>query len=275
MNEIDADRFNDFERRGWTENSADAYDRVFGPMTGRVVDDLLDAARVADGTRVLDVATGPGYVAARASDRGARTTGVDLSPRMIEMARRLYPGVDFREADAEDLTFPDASFDAVVANFCLLHVGRPERVVAELARVLAHGGRLALTVWSTPDRARVFGLVPDALRAAGAESPPEIPVGPDFFRFSSDAEFSRLLSSSGLDEVGVRTIDFRHRIPDADHLWKGMLEGSVRTRALLRLQRPEVRGRIRAEFDRLLEGYRSGDGFDVPVSVKLASGRKG
>jgi ubiquinone/menaquinone biosynthesis C-methylase UbiE len=121
MAEIDAEKFNEFERAGWADNSSDAYDRVFGPVTRRVIDDLLDAAGVQSETRLLDVATGPGYVAARASLRGARVVGVDLSPQMLDMARRAYPKIEFRQGDAENLGFADSSFDAVVANFCLLH----------------------------------------------------------------------------------------------------------------------------------------------------------
>lgn len=274
MNPIDADAFNAFERRGWAENSSEAYDRVFGPITRRVVDDLLDAADVGRQTRLLDLATGPGYVAAAAWARGARVLGVDRSPQMLDRARSAYPQIDFQEEDAEELSLSDASFGAVVANFCLLHVGRPEKMVSELTRVLAPQARTALTVWGPPDRARLFGIVPDSLRAAGAPTPAEIPEGPNFFRFSSDEAFSQLLSSAGLHEVAVRTIEFRHLIPDVEHLWNGMLHGVVRTRALLALQSGETRERIRLEFARLLEPYRAGGGFEIPVCIKLASARK-
>ncbi len=274
MNQIDADAFNEFERRGWAENSTAAYDRVFGPITRRVVNELLDAAGVGRQTRMLDIATGPGYVAAGAAARGARVLGVDRSPQMLDKARQLYPEIDFQEEDAEELSLPDASFDAVVANFCLLHVGRPEKMLSELTRVLVPQARTALTVWGPPDRARLFGVVPESLRAAGATTPAEIPEGPNFFRFSLDETFSHLLSSAGLHEVVVRTIEFRHHIPDVAHLWNGMLHGVVRTRALLALQSAETRARIHVEFARLLEPYRAGGGFEVPVCVKLASARK-
>ncbi len=274
MGVIDAERFNAFEREGWAENSSDAYDRVFGPITARVIDDLLDVAEVGARTRVLDVATGPGYVAGRAASRGAKAIGVDLSPQMLDVARRAHPHVDFRLADAEELPLPGASFDAVVANFCLLHLGRPEKAAAGFARVLSPGGRVALTVWGPPERARLFGLFLEALRGAGASAPSEIPPGPDFFRFSADAEFSRLLSAAGFQRVAIRTLEFSHLVPDADLLWTGMLEGTVRTRALLRLQTDEARQRIRAEFLRSIEAYRTKSGFEVPVSVKLGSGRR-
>src|SRR5262249_49422126 len=101
MNQINADAFNEFERRGWAENSTEAYDRVFGPVTCRVVEELLDAARVGSQTRMLDIATGPGYVAAAAWTRGAPVLGVDRSPQMLDRARQLNPEIDFREGDAE------------------------------------------------------------------------------------------------------------------------------------------------------------------------------
>jgi len=69
---FDAEAFNTFEHRGWETNNLDAYQEVFGPMTSLGVDALLDAAKVRRGTRLLDVATGPGYVAGRAAERGAK-----------------------------------------------------------------------------------------------------------------------------------------------------------------------------------------------------------
>ncbi len=271
---IDTERFNAFEREGWAETSIGAYDRVFGPITSRVIDELLDVAEVGAKTRVLDVAAGPGYVAARAALRGAKTTGVDLSPQMLEVARRTYPNVDFLCADAEELPLPEASFDAVVANFCLLHLGRPEKAAASFARVLSPGGRVALTVWGPPERARLFGLILEACRRVGASVPSEVPPGPDFFRFSADGEFSRLLLGAGFERVAIRTLEFSHFAPDADLLWTGLLEGTVRTRALLRLQTDDARRRIRAEFLRLIEAYRTKTGFEVPFSVKLGAGHK-
>ena len=129
----DPDAFNAFEAAGWDRQSA-GYDEFFGPITGRVVAPLLDAAGVDAGSRVLDVASGPGYVAVHAAARGATVIGVDVAEAMIALARRLHPELVFRRGDAEALAFDDAAFDAVVANFLLLHLGRPERALGELAR---------------------------------------------------------------------------------------------------------------------------------------------
>ena len=270
---LDPDAFNAFEAAGW-EQRAEGYDRFFGAITSQMVEPLLDATSIGAGTRVLDVATGPGYVAAQASERGAFAIGVDVAEAMVALARRSHPGIDFRTADVHALPFEDASFDAVVGNFVILHLGLPERAVSEFVRVLAPGGRLGLTAWDLPDRARVIGVFLDAVAEAEAKPPEDIPVGPDFFRFSVDEEFDGLLREQGLENRLVRTISFTHRVSSPDALWEDLLAGTVRTSALILRQPQDLRRRIREAFDRRVEEYQGPDGLELPVSVKLAAGQK-
>ena len=270
---IDPDAFNAFEAGGWEEKAA-GYDRFFGRITGQLVEPLLDAASVGPGTRMLDLATGPGYVAARGAERGASVVGVDVAGAMVSLARRLHPELDFRQADAHELPFDDASFDAVVGNFLILHLGRPDQAMAGFVRVLGPGGRLALTAWDQPEHARFLGVFLDAVAEAGATPPEDLPTGPDFFRFSSDEEFDALMREHGLEKRAVRTIAFTHRVATADELWDGLLGGTVRTSALIERQPEETRRRIRDAFDRLVRGYQRGNVLELPVSVKLAAGRK-
>ena len=270
---VDADAFNAFEAAGWDRQAA-GYADFFGLITARLVEPLLDAAQLGHGARALDVATGPGYVAAKAAERGASVIGVDIADEMVSLARRLHPQLDFRHGDAEALPFPDESFDAVVANFAMLHFGRPEQAAAEFARVLAPGGRLALTVWDVPENARFLGVFLEAVAAAGASPPPDIPVGPPFFRFSDDQEFTRLLHNQRLENIQVRTISFSHHESSADSLWAGLLGGTVRTSALILRQTKETQEQIRAAFDRIVQQYQSEARLELPVSVKLASANK-
>ena len=200
--------------------------------------------------------------------------GVDLAPAMVRFARQLHPGMDFREADAEALPFEDGSFDAAIGNFVVLHLGRPERAINELVRVVRDGGSLALTTWDLPDRMRLLGVVLDAFAEAGATAPEDIPVGPPFFRFAVDENFAALLGDSGLTGVEVRTIAFSHHVSTADELWDGLLNGTVRRLALILHQPEKTRGLIPAAFDRQILRYQRGDRFELPVSVKLALGRK-
>jgi ubiquinone/menaquinone biosynthesis C-methylase UbiE len=270
---VDADAFNAFEAAGW-EAQVDGYEDFFGPITTRLVGPLLDAAEVDRGARVLDVASGPGHVAAAAAERGAIVIGVDIAEGMIALARRLHPQLDFRFGNAEALPFADGSFDAVVANFALLHVGRPERAAAEFARVLDADGRVALTVWDFPDQARFHGVLVDAVAEAGAGSRQDIPGGPPMFRFSDEQEFAGLLREQGFEDVAVRTVSFLNAQPSADALWRGLLGGTVRLSALIHQQPPDMQRQIRAAFDRIAQRYEVGAGLALPVSVKLASGRK-
>ncbi len=269
---IDPDAFNAFEADGWEEKAA-GYD-FFGRVTGQLVEPLLDAASVGAGTRMLDLATGPGYAAARGAERGASVVGVDVATAMISLARRRHPRLDFRQADAHELPFADASFDAVVGNFLILHLGRPEQAMAGFVRVLGPGGKLALTAWDLPERARLLGVFLDAAAEAGATPPEDLPTGPDFFRFSVDEEFDSLLREHGLEDRAVTTIAFTHRVATADELWDGLLGGTVRTSALILRQSEETRRRIRDAFDRLVGAYQRGAAFELPVSAKLAVGRK-
>ena len=274
MIDYDADAFDAYEAAGWAAKEAAAYDSLAGRVTSQLADALLDAAGAGSGTRLLDVASGPGYVAARAAERGADAVGVDLSEAMLSFARSRSSDVEFVRGDATALPFPDASFDGCVAAFLLLHVGRPERVAAEAARVVVGGGRVAFTVWDEPLRSRWLGVLLDAVANVGAPPPADVPPGPPIFRFADDAEFAALLEAAGLTDVAVETIDSMLDLEHGDELWNGLMDGTVRVGPLVRTQSEGVQSAIRARFDELLEEYRAGMGYEVPVAVKLASGRK-
>jgi SAM-dependent methyltransferase len=265
--------FRDFERRGH-DRAARTYGDFLGPVTAGAIGPLLDAAAVGPGARVLDVATGPGVVAAVAASRGARTVGVDLSPKMIAAARARHPDLDVRVGDAEQLPFDEASVDAVVCNFGLGHFGHPERVALELVRVLAPGGRAAVSWWDGVARTRISGVFFDAIAQAGMVVVPAVPAGPPFFRFSDPAELRALLTIAGLQDVTVRTLRWTHRLASADAWWAGGLASLVRVSAIVLAQPPTVQRRIRSAFDRLIQPYRTPDAFIVPVAAQLASGRK-
>jgi ubiquinone/menaquinone biosynthesis C-methylase UbiE len=106
---------------------------------------MLVKAGVSDGRRVFDLACGQGYCAIRASEKGAEAIGIDLSENMIELAKKLAPNADFKVGDAEELPFGDGEFDVVLINFGMLHFPNPEKVLAEVFRVLKPNGKLAFT----------------------------------------------------------------------------------------------------------------------------------
>ncbi|SHN48232.1 class I SAM-dependent methyltransferase [Cryptosporangium aurantiacum] len=273
MSDTESAAFNTFEAAGWQQRSQ-AYDRFFAGITGRLADPLLDAAGIVPGTKVLDVATGPGYVAAAALRRGADVVAVDIAPAMVALARRRSRGLDVRVGDAESLPFGDGSFGAVLSGFGLMHLGDPERAVADFARVTARNGRVAVSVWDRPDRGRLAGLFADAVAEAGAAPPDEVPPGPAFFRFADSAALERLLRGAGLADPRVEVVSFAHRVGSAAELWDAMLAATVRTSATITGQTPETRRRIRSAYERLAAAYADADGLAVPVSVLIGSAQK-
>src|SRR5947199_10446404 len=109
-----------FQRDGW-QRVAGKYENAWAGLTRLFIADLLDAAGVTRGQRVLDVACGPGYVAEAVRDRGATPAGVDISSEMIRIACERNPDIEFRVGDAVALDFDPAQFDAVISNFGVIH----------------------------------------------------------------------------------------------------------------------------------------------------------
>jgi len=270
---IDPQAFRDFERAVHNSN-AHTYHDLFREVTDRAIAPLLDAAGVGPRTRFLDVAAGPGGLAGEAARRGAHAIGVDLAPAMVALASKLHPGVEFREASADRLPFDDASFDAVACAFGLGHFPEPERAVAEFARVLAPGCRVALAWWDDFSRSRINGIFFDALARHAQPTPNAPPAGPPMDRYSDRDRFAELLRSAGLDAVRVEGVSFRHRLRDADALWELGMGSLARASSMIRAQTEAVQGQIRLAVADIARAYASDGGLDVPVAFLVASGAR-
>jgi SAM-dependent methyltransferase len=275
MSAGEAEAFKVFEAEGWSAQ-AGTYGGLTGAITSRLAGPLLDAAGVRSDWRVLDVATGPGYVSERAAARGARAVGIDLAEGMLELARQRVRGVELLLADAEELPFDDASFDAVVGGFVINHLPHPQRALAEATRVLVSGGQVAFSVWDRPERMRVMGVVKEAIETAGVDRGDALPAGgPDPYRFADEGEFRALLEAAGLVGVAVRTVELTHRVAGTEELLHGILGSTVRTATLLRALGAVGRRRTRVALEGMVEPYRTSDGaLELPVAAKLASGEK-
>ena len=122
--------------------------------TEKCADEFVSRAGVKPGLRVLDAACGTGNLAIPAARMGAKVTGVDIAPNLLEQARQraAAEGLDasFDEGDAEQLPYADTQFDVVMTMFGAMFGPRPEVVAAELARVCRSGGTIAMANW-TPD----------------------------------------------------------------------------------------------------------------------------
>jgi SAM-dependent methyltransferase len=273
LSSSDAEKLRAFERQGH-DALARSYHAFFAAVTALATNPLFDNVHLHPGIRLLDVASGPGTLAAEAAVRGARPIGVDLSPQMIELAQQLYPTIEFRVADVEHLPFADRTFDAVVCAFGLGHFPRPELAVAECVRTLSPGGRIAFSWWDDPSRQRIQGIFREAISEIGVSAPPDLPAGHNMFRFSNSGEFLRLLNTAGLAEVRVTEHAATYVVPDTETLWQGGLGSLVLTGAVIRKQDRATQELIRTAFERSASVYRSADGLKLPIAFKIGSGRR-
>jgi SAM-dependent methyltransferase len=255
----------DFEREGW-KNAAASYDGFAG-ATRLFVPALTQAVGAKPGMRLLDVACGTGVATAAAAVAGANVTGVDFSPAMLVMARSLHPAVRFESADAEELPFADASFDAVVANFGIHHVEHPQRAIAQARRVLRAGGTFAFTFWAAARDNTAWRIIFDAIAAHGQRDVP-MPAGDD--GPATPENFCRLVTAAGFAAASVRcdliTQDWVLPL-DAD-LVTIFESGTVRMATLLRGQ-GEALAAIRHKAAQEMPRYRRGDRIVLPTRAYL------
>lgn len=270
--DIDAEAFRGFERQAH-DRIAESYSDFFAPITSHLIGPLLDVAGVREGTRILDVACGPGLLAGAAAGRRAASMAVDLSPVMLALARKQHAAVDFREGDAEALPFAGDSFDAILCNFGLGHFPRPERAMEEFARVLVPGGVVAVSWWQFP-QSRLNGIFFDAARETGLTAPSDVPAGPPPDRFSDARRLEQLLLAAGLTDVRVSTLVWQARVESLHAWWNGGLGSMVRVAAVMVGQPADVLGRTREAFERLARQYAADGAFLVPLAASMASGRR-
>ena len=215
---------------------------------------LVKFAGIAPGQRVLDVACGTGVVPVTAARRGATVSGLDLSPVLLERARRNAEiagvTIDFTEGDVEALPYADASFDVVTSQFGHIFAPRPMIAIGEMLRVLKPGGTIAFNTW--PPELFVGRQIAMLMRFApppppGApQPPPPVEWGkPDVVRERlgdavTDLRFDR-------DVVIVPTLSPQHT--------RAMLEetlGLLRNILAANQDQPERIAEIRSAFEALI-----------------------
>lgn len=215
----------DVSYRHFTGNSAENYERDFLPAIAiPVAAELLRAADLQPGDRVLDVGCGTGLIARRAAetvgDRGS-VAGIDISPEMIAVAMsRPVPGgapIEWHQGDATALPFPDESFDVVLCQMTLMFVEDRLTALREMHRVLARGGRVLI---STPGAIQPpFELMEQSLVEH---------ISPDLAGFvrmvfsMHDPEVHRtLLRDAGFEPVESRSYTATLDLPaPAEFLWQ-------------------------------------------------------
>lgn len=268
---FDPDAVRAFEHAGW-QHAAAHYQATFIAATREFADTLLDAAGVGPGTKVLDLCCGTGLIAGAAAARGAAVSGLDFSPAMLSVARATHPALRFAEGDAEAIPFPDGAFDAVVSNFGVHHVPRPERALAEVRRVLHSGGRVAFATWAAPVENIAWRLLLEAIRLHGDPDAAQAPVSGG--GLGSEEAVQRVLQAAGFAARTTELVRRQWRLAHPGDLIAALRRGTVRTAALIDAQSPATLAAIEAEIAREASAYRHDGWYRIPIAAILGSATK-
>jgi SAM-dependent methyltransferase len=244
-------------------NAAEVYERdlvpaVFAPFADR----LLELAPPRRGDRVLDVACGTGIVTRKAVPHGAQAVGVDLNGPMIEVARAIEPSIEWIVADACELPLPDDSFDLVLCQAGLQFFSDKATAVAEMRRVLAPQGRLAVVVWRAAEHQPAWLKLAAALdRHAGPETGALMRAP---FAFSDPAELRELVGGD------VRIVIETVRFPSAREMLASQAAASPLAGPIQALS-DEAREALAADFESSMRPYTDDAGVAFPQEAHVVT----
>lgn len=269
---FDRNAFQQFEKDGYSR-VAKGYNSTTVITTSQANPFMLDATGVESGTRVLDIACGPGWLSRDAADRGANVVGLDLAENMLEVARSNCPQGEFHQGEADRLPFEDGSFDAVVCSLGILHFPDPETAMTEAHRVLVSGGKYAITCWLPPDKNPFMNLVLGTIQEHGTMDV-DLPPGPPLFRFGDPAECESALSGAGFVVDSTRELPLIWRMSSLDIVLDELKSGTARLGPLLKMQTDEARGKIEESILEKTKEFENNGSYDIPAPVLMTCGRK-
>jgi SAM-dependent methyltransferase len=262
------------QRYGW-DLAADDYEPLWQRQLADARSALFAAASVAAGERVVDVACGTGLVAleaARLVGAAGRVTGVDLSGKMVEAARRRaadlgIANATFQRMDAQKLELPDAGFDVALCALGLMYVPDPIAALNEMRRILRPGGRMIVAVWGERSQcgwAPVFEIV---------EAEVSSDVCPLFFNLGQQNVLADLCGKVDLDLLECHRLESTLAYVDADEACDAAFVGGPVALAWSRFAE-DTRQRVRLRYVSAIDPWRHAGGYRIPGEFVVVAARK-
>ena len=226
------------------EVSDTAYDNFMGRYSERLAPLFADFAGVQSGQKVVDVGAGTGALTAELLRRGADVAAVDPSPPFVAALQRKFPGADMRAGPAEDLPWPDETFDAALAQLVLTFMSDAPAGIAEMRRVVRPGGVVAACMWDRKGMDMLAAVLrtQEALAARGSTEALTL--------YRSRDEVEGLFLGSGFTDVKTELLEVEREYGGFDELWDTMQGGVGPAGAWLKALDDETRAKARDELHR-------------------------
>jgi ubiquinone/menaquinone biosynthesis C-methylase UbiE len=262
------------QRYGW-DRAASYYEQAWSRQLAPAQDLLMKMAALQPGEHALDVACGTGLVtfrAAREVGLSGEVVGTDISEAMIDACRhnatqRGVGNVRFERMEAENLAFPDASFDVVVCALGMMYVTDFAGSIHEMFRVTKPGGRVVSAVWGRRDRcgwADIFPIV---------ESRVQSDVCPMFFQLGTGDTQSMLFEKAGFTDVHSERIVTVLEYENGEEACIAAFAGGPVAMAYSRFDEP-TRESAHADYLQSIVAFKQGDGYRVPGEFVVTRGRR-
>lgn len=257
---------------------AETFDRWL-PYIQPVAEALISAADLAEGQRILDVASGtgePSLTIARRFGPRLRITGVDGAEAMVKIAaekaaREKLSGVDFRQMKAEALGLKSEQFDRVLSRFGVMLFDDPLAGMKEMRRVLKTGGKMAVAVWGEFSQIRSIHLIWEIIIKRLPQN--ERPALPKMADLGPAGKLEALLRSAGFQNFQIKPLPLRYTFDDFERYWQINTESGT-LRAPLDQFSPEEQEKIKQEAAAAVAPYRRHGKIVIENLALLAAATK-
>jgi SAM-dependent methyltransferase len=256
-----------------TREQAAAYEELFVPaLFAQWAPMLVDLAAITEGDRVLDVACGTGIAARTAADSAGESgsvVGLDLNPAMLEVAARIRPDIEWREGDVSEMPFEEGSFDAVLCQSAVFFFPDVDRAFSEMARVVRHGGVVAIQTYATladqPAFQEFYAIV---RRVAVGE---DLDLLDTYWSMGDLSALFGALQRAGLEIVETRTTVGTVRYGTVENLIETEIKG---TPLADRLSQRQI-DQILSDSASILNSYVTPQrGLEMPITSHLVAARR-
>ena len=248
-----------------------------GPSTDR----MLELADISKGNRVLDIAAGAGeqtITTAKKVGISGYVLATDISSNILEYAKKMVienglNNVETRVMDGENLELDDASFDAVISRVGLIYFPNQQRALQEILRVLKPGGKVAVIVYSTPEKNKFFSIPVSIIRNR-AKLPPPLLGQPGPFSLGSEGVIEKAFSDAGFINVRSELVDSPLYLSSAAECVQFEKESFGALHQMLSSLSDTEKESVWLEIENELKSFESDNRFIGPCEMIVAMGEK-